>query len=44
MRAGTVSAIAKTDHFLAQAWARYFYEHAEVYGLLDGLLYFNAHK
>jgi hypothetical protein len=42
MRAGSVAALAKSaDRSLSQAWARYLYEHPGIYGLVDGLLYFN---
>lgn len=45
MRAGTVAAIAgAADRPLSQAWSRYFYEHPEIYGEIDGLLYANAHN
>ncbi len=45
MKAGTVSAIAKTaQRNLSQAWSSYFYEHPELYGEIDGLLFNNAHN
>ena len=44
MRAGTVLAISSADHPLSQALSRYFYEHPEVYGQIDGLIYPNAHN
>lgn len=45
LRAGSVAALAKTaDRAISQAWARYFYEHSEVYGPIEGVLYFNAHN
>jgi hypothetical protein len=44
MRAGTVAAIAKCEHRLSQPWSRYFYETEEVFGVLDGLIYRNAHN
>lgn len=45
MRVGSVAALAKTaDRSLSQAWSRHFYEHPEVFGEVDGLLYFNAHN
>ena len=44
MRAGTVAAISAGDHALAQPWSRYFWEHAEIYGELDGLFYLSAHN
>jgi len=44
MRAGTVAAISAGDHALSQPWSRYFWEHPELYGELDGLLYLSAHN
>ena len=45
MRAGSVAALAKiADRSLSQAWARYFYDHPDIYGLVDGLMYLNAHN
>lgn len=45
MRAGSVAALAKTaDRPISQAWARHFYEDAEAYGSVDGLIYLNAHN
>jgi len=45
MRAGTVTAIAKDpERPRTQAWSRYFYEHPEIYSLVDGLCYSNAHN
>jgi len=44
MRAGTVAAISAGDHALAQAWSRYWYEHPETFGTLDGLYYPSAHN
>jgi RES domain len=44
MRAGTVAAISAGDHALAQAWARYWYEHPETFGEIDGLYYPSAHN
>ncbi|MDJ0751759.1 MAG: RES family NAD+ phosphorylase [Woeseiaceae bacterium] len=29
---------------LTQAWSRYFYEHPELYGQIDGLIFNNAHN
>ena len=43
MRAGTVAAIAKSDHTIACAWSKYFYDDA-AYQRPDGLQYFNAHN
>jgi RES domain len=45
MKAGSVSALAKTaDRTLSQEWSRYFYEQANAYSMIDGLIYFNAHN
>ena len=44
MRAGTVAAISACDHSLSQPWSRYFWEHPEIYGELDGLFYLSAHN
>jgi hypothetical protein len=44
MRAGTVAAISAGDHSLSQPWSRYFWEHPEIYGEIDGLLYLSAHS
>ena len=44
MRAGTVVAISAGDHALSQPWSRYFWEHPEIYGELDGLFYLSAHN
>jgi hypothetical protein len=43
MRAGTVAAIAKSDHDISRAWSRYFYDET-AFQLTDGLQYFNAHN
>jgi len=44
MRSGTVAAISAADHSLSQPWSRYFWEHPEIYGELDGLFYPSAHN
>ncbi len=44
MRAGTVAAISAGNHVLSQPWSRYFWEHPEIYGELDGLFYLSAHN
>jgi hypothetical protein len=44
MRAGTVAAINAGGHSLSQTWSRYFWEHPEIYGELDGLFYLSAHN
>ena len=46
MRLGTVAAISKGSHPMAQAWSRYFYEKFETVNEIkvDGLLYNAAHN
>ncbi len=44
MRSGTVAAISAGDHSLSQPWSRYFWEHPERYGDVDGLFYPSAHN
>ncbi len=45
MRAGTVAALAKVpDRPVTQAWSRFFYERADLYTAVDGLLFYNAHN
>jgi hypothetical protein len=44
MRAGTVAAIAKCLHQHSQPWSRYFYDETTQYGVVDGLVYRNAHN
>jgi hypothetical protein len=44
MRSGTVAAISASDHSLAQAWSRYWYDEPGVFGELDGLYYPSAHN
>jgi hypothetical protein len=44
MRSGTVAAISAGDHSLSQPWSRYFWEHPEIYGEIDGLYYPSAHN
>jgi hypothetical protein len=44
MRAGTVAAIAKCEYSSSQPWSRYFYETIDDYGIVDGLIYLNAHN
>lgn len=44
-RAGTVHAISGIrERALTQAWSRYFYEHPDLYGAIDGLFYPAAHN
>ena len=41
--AGTIAQLAATaDVEMSQAWSRYFWEHPEIYGEIDGLLYRSA--
>lgn len=44
MRAGIVAAISKCGHDASQPWSRCFYERNDLYGLVDGLCYRNAHN
>ncbi|MEO1802474.1 MAG: RES domain-containing protein, partial [Cyanobacteria bacterium J06629_2] len=45
MGAGTVAAISSvTQRDISQAWGKYFYEHPELYGEIDGLMYSGAHN
>lgn len=45
MAAGTVTAISGiTQRQIAQSWGKYFYEHIELYGKVDGLLFSGAHN
>ncbi|MBS1996153.1 MAG: RES family NAD+ phosphorylase, partial [Cyanobacteria bacterium SZAS LIN-2] len=45
MKAGTVAGVCKdSDHGISQRWSQYFYETECMYGVLDGLLYGNAHN
>lgn len=44
MRAGTVVAVSSADHPFSQQWSRYFYEHPDAYGSIDGLIYASAHN
>lgn len=45
LRAGSVAALAKVaDRSFSQAWSRYFYEHINIYGTIDGICYSNAHN
>lgn len=43
MCAGTVAALSKTDHPIAQEWSRFFYEY-DVYQFPEGIRYYNAHN
>jgi RES domain len=45
MRAGSVAALSQNaDYGPSQHWSRYFYEHPEIYGPVDGILYASAHN
>ena len=45
MNAGTLSSVSQTaDRNLSQLWGKYFYEETEIYGLIDGLIFNNAHN
>lgn len=45
MKAGSVSALAKvSERLLSQEWSRFFYERVDLYGKLDGLIFYNAHN
>jgi len=44
LRAGAITAICAGSHAIARLWSRYFYEHPELYGQIDGLAYRNAHN
>ena len=44
IRAGVTAELAKAPYGLSQAWSRYFYEHDEIYGAVDGAIYASAHN
>jgi hypothetical protein len=45
LRAGTVAAIAKADNVVVtQAWSRFFYKRSDIYSVIDGLVWLNAHN
>lgn len=45
MNAGIFSCVSQiADRNLSQLWGKYFYEKTEVYGLIDGLIFHNAHN
>ena len=45
MAAGSVYALSsEADRTLSQAWSNYIYEHTDIYGEVDGLMYHNAHN
>ncbi len=45
MAAGTVAALSSiTERDISQAWGKYFYEHPELYGTVDGLIFSGAHN
>ena len=45
MNAGIVSAVSQTaDRNLSQLWGKYFYEETAIYGVIEGLIFNNAHN
>ncbi|MCU0537359.1 MAG: RES domain-containing protein [Hydrococcus sp. Prado102] len=45
MKAGSVAALSKIpDRQLSVEWSRYFYENTDDYGVIDGIIYSNAHN
>jgi hypothetical protein len=45
MKEGILSSISQIpDRNLSQLWGKYFYEKTEIYGLIDGLIFNNAHN
>jgi RES domain len=45
MAAGTVAALSSiTEREISQAWGKYFNEHPELYGMVDGLIFSGAHN
>ena len=45
MAAGTVAAISSiTQRDITQKWGKYFYEHPELYSMVDGLIFSGAHN
>jgi hypothetical protein len=45
IRAGTIHAIGQIeDRSKTQAWSRYIYDNAAIYGDVDGIIYANAHN
>lgn len=44
-RAGSVAALATNARYgPSQAWSRYIYDHPEIYSVVDGIVYENAHN
>lgn len=44
LRAGTIAQVSAGSHATARRWSRYFYEKTDLYGVLDGIAYTNAHN
>ena len=45
MRIGSTAKLAKNGtRKVTQAWSRYFYDNSQVFGEIDGLIYFNSHN
>ncbi len=44
MDAGTLSALSKAPYTTCWEWARYFYSHSDVYGVIDGVSYSGFHN
>lgn len=45
MNAGILSSVSQiADRNLSQLWGKYFYEETDIYGLIDGLIFNNAHN
>jgi hypothetical protein len=44
MRAGTITKLCSGPHRMGQRWSRYFYENEARYGVVDGIVYHNAHN
>jgi hypothetical protein len=36
--------VQNADYQPSQAWSRYFYDHPELYSMVDGIMYGNAHN
>jgi RES domain len=44
LRSGTIAQVSSGSHTTARRWSRYFYENTELYGVIDGIAYSNAHN
>jgi len=45
MNAGILSSVSQiADRNLSQLWGKYFYEETNIYGVIDGLIFNNAHN